>query len=471
MPGKNIKFSFFSPTAGLADSDFISVINEWIDQSPYFQEQRAIGKFSRIELVSDGIRGNSNIGSDVLFYNLSELNFIEYHKAFEKLDQSLKRFDSRFGRFSDFFGNIILDSSSRGDDSIVDAFVKKNPYKNVYIVYCNQWIVKAHQNFYFRTGSFQVYKGDSVHAPFIISEKRPFNPEAMDRDRVIDVPEELRSDFEFNIITALQDKAGISTNTFERLFQNTSRLVECFDLENYVGQDVVKFDFYNKEDKLIYQFDRAIQEIPDYKVIFIRYDIGTVSDNTGLAIAYFDKWKIYDRNKNMKQPEIVIPLACGISRFEGSETPLYHLLEFIVDLKERFEIGEFTADQYASKHILQELKRLEIPNRLLSVDRTDEAYIKFKDLAISGLLHINDNKLLKTELCDLRYCGGKVDHPPKKSKDIADAVSGVVFSLCSKLDVAGQLSNRYKVTTHSNLIQERAKTSDSRFQDMLADIF
>lgn len=452
MPGKNLKFSFFSYTTGLANTDFIDVINEWVNLSPYFQEQRSLGKFGIIEMVADGPRGNSNIGSDVLFYNLSELNFIRSDRAFEKLSQATQRFDGRFGRFKDFFGHIILDSSSKGDDSIVDMFVNNNPYQNVLVVNSNQWIVRKHLNYFGRLGWFEVYKGDAVHGPFIISDKKPFT-DKMDPDRIIKVPEEMRADFEFDIIKSLQDKAGISTNTSDRLFQDTSNLVACFDQPNYVGQDVVKFDFYNKTDKLIYKFDRAIREIPDDKIIFVRYDIGTVSDYTGLAIAYFDKWKIYDLNKNIKQPEIIIPLACGISRFDGSETPIYHLYEFILDLHERFEIGMFTADQYASKQIFQDLTRENVPNSLLSVDRTDSSYILTKTLANNGLLHISQNNLLKTELCDLRRIGNKIDHTPTGcfigDTKIIFRRNSLIGSI--RLDELSNISEVFEVLTYSEI--------------------
>lgn len=470
IPGKNIKFSFFSYTAGLAQTDFIDVINEWIELSPYFKDALEKGKFERIELVADGTRGNSNIGSDVIFYNLSELNFVAYDKAWAKLDNSLKRFKSRFDRFSEFFGHIILDTSSQGDDSIADEFANDNPYENVFIVNTNQWEVKAHTGFYGRKGWFQVYVGDSVHSPFVVSDSKVITPE-MDPDRVITAPVELKSEFEFDIITALQDLAGVSTNTSDRLFPDTSRLKECFHLPNLVGEDVVKFDFFNKTDKLIFRFDRALRSIPDDKVIFIRYDLGVTGDNTGLAIAYFDKWKIYDQNKNIKQPEIVIPLAVGVSRYEGTETPIYHLYEFILDLAERFEIGMFTADQFASRQLLQDLTREGIPNGYLSVDRTDTAYILTKTLANNGLLHINDNLLLKGEMCDLRRIGNKIDHTTSGSKDIADAVSGVIQNLYDNLDKASELSNKYKLATHSEFIKERATKDTDKFQNMLADLY
>lgn len=469
VPGKFIDFNFFSYTSGLADSEFLAVIDEWMGMSPYFQEMREKEKLNGITLTSDGPRGNNAISKDIIFYNLSELNFISYEKAFEKLNSALKRWDSRFGRFKDYFGHLIVDTSSRGDDSIADEFANSNPYENVLVINTNQWVVREHLGYYGQKGWFKVYCGDAIHQPFIVSDDKPITPE-MDMDRVIDVPEEVRADFQYDLITALQDKAGISTNTSDRFFPDTTNVMKCFDQPMY-SEDVIKVDFFNKTDKLIYKLDRYIRAIPDDKIIYIRYDLGTVSDNTGLAICYFDKWRIYDADKKIRQPELVLPLAVGINRYDGQETPIYHLFEFIMDLNERFEIGQFTADQYASKQLLQDLTREGVPNGYLSVDRTDEAHIYFKTLSNNCLLHMPHNKLLITETCDLRRVGNKIDHPSTGSKDISDAVVGAVFSCYLDIDHAGQLSNKYKLSTHADLIKERSQDPNDRFQEMVGNLY
>lgn len=472
IPGKNLKFSFFHKTNTLAYTDFIGVMDKWEEASPYFKEIYEEGKLDIIEQVADSIRSNNNIGSDVLFYNLSELNFVGYDRAYEKLDQATKRWSSRFERLTDYFGMVIIDTSSQEDDSIADDFIMNNPYGDkVLAVHTNRWIVREHLGYYGRKGWFDVFIGDGVHAPFIIdpAKGKILTPD-MDPDRVIKVPEECRADFEFGLVTALQDIAGISVSSSDRFFPDTSELVKCFKLPQF-GPDVVKFDFFDKTDKLIYRFDRSIREIPPDRIIFIRYDIGVTGDNTGLAIAYFNRWKWYDRSKNLKQPIITLPLAVGINRFEDQETPIYQLEEFLADLNDKFEIGMFTADQFASRQLLQNLTLRKIKNQYLSVDRTDEAYVYFKTLANAGCIELPNNELCKTEACELRRIGNKVDHPSSGSKDIMDAVSGVVYNLYQNLDTAGMLSTKYKVEAHTKFMKDRASKTSDVFQDMFQQIF
>jgi hypothetical protein len=472
MPGKNMKFSFFSYTSGLAYTDFLAVINDWIDTSPYFHELADLGALAPIERVADGTRGNSNIGSDVIFYNLSEINFVNQEKAYYKLDQALKRFDSRFGRMSDYFGHIIVDTSSQGDDSIADEFAKDNPYGDkVLVVNTNQWKVREHLHYYGNKGWFKVYCGDSVHQPFIVSEDKPLTM-AMDPDRVIDVPEEVRADFEFDLITALQDKAGISINSSDKFFPDTTHLMNCFKGAMY-SPDVIKLNFYDKNDKLIYYLDAAIRQIPTDRIIYIHYDIGVTGDLTGLALSYFDRWQYFDRSDKNKfrLPRIVVPIAIGLSRFEGEETPIYQLEEFVMDLNQRFEIGCFSADQFASRQLLQDLKVEGIINKYISVDRSDEPYVFLKSLANHELLTLPVNSILKTELPDLRRVGGKIDHTSTNSKDIADAVCGSVYSCYLDIDKASQLSNKYKVTTYGKAMEERNNMGMDQFQDMLQGIY
>jgi hypothetical protein len=120
----------------------------------------------------------------------------------------------------------------------------------------------------------------------------------------------------------------------------------------------------------------------------------------------------------------------------------------------------------------------------LSVDRTDEAYVYTKSLANAGLLELPKNELLRKEFCELRRVGNKVDHPSvwspehgkgiseKGSKDISDAVSGVVFNIFQNIDYAGLLSTKYNANSLAEGYSNRYRTSrDSHFQDRLKELF
>lgn len=467
MPGKRLKFSFFTYTSGLAESDFLGPISEWMEISPYFKDKMEDGSIDQFDIVADGTRGNANIGSDVIFYNLSEINFINPDKAYEKLDQALKRFDSRFGRFRPYFGHVIIDTSSQGDDSIADDFINNNPYGDqVLVIRTNQWIVRKHLNYYGNAGWFKVYAGDSMHSPFIISDDKPETAD-LDPDRLIEVPEELRADFEFDLTTALQDKAGISTTSSDKFFPDITHLSNCFKLPMY-GDDVIKLDFYDTSDLLSIRLDPFIRRIPKDRIIYIHYDIGVTGDNTGLAISYFENWRTIN---GVKRPIIKTPLCIGINRYEDQETPIYHLEEFIYYLAEQFEIGCFSADQFASRQLFQNLNLRGIPNKYLSVDRTDEAYVFFKNLANFECLEICDNSLLKHEQFDLRRIGNKVDHLPTNSKDLSDACVASIYSCYLDIDNASNISNKYNIKDLNKSIEQSFSVVEDPIDDMMKDIY
>jgi Dephospho-CoA kinase len=406
---KGIDFIFFHTSISKAQSDFIDSLDIIEKESPYFNG----GRLSSLGLnyKCDGVRSNNAIGGDVIFYCLSELNFVPAEKAFYKLDQATKRFESRYQKLVGYFGNVIIDTSTRGDDTIVEQFIKDTPFKNVLTIRASIWEAKAHQNIYFRTGSFQVYTGDSTHAPFIVDDHHPITHEH-DPKRVITAPMELYDDFKFNITSALQDKAGVSTKSTGKLFDNITDIEDSLVLPTY-SDEVLSVDFYNKTDKLIYKMDPYLRKIPDSAVLFPRYDIGITNDFCGVAVTYFDKWKFFDIHGRIKQPTYITPIALALSRSVGQETSIFHLYEFILDLKERFEIGEFTADQFASTQLLQDLKREGVKTVKLSVDRDDKAYIYFKNMICNGLWRGPNSKLLLEEFWNLNWVDGKVDHPLK----------------------------------------------------------
>lgn len=470
MPGKRLVMNFLMPNKNSADIEFPGTMSSWEQDSPYFRD--GMLNENVVEYTTEGLIGLGQIGRDVLGYVLSELNFLPKEKAMMKLDTALKRWTSRFKRFIDYLGFIIIDTSTKNDDSIAEEFAQNNPYGDrVKLIHTTEWEVKRHLNYYFRKGSFEVYKGDSLHSPFIVSKDNPITPD-LDPDRIIKVPEELRPEFTFNLERALMDQAGECMSRTDRFIQSFDTLKDCFCLPKPY-HDVIDVDFFDKDDKLIYQLEEGIRLIPRDKILFIHYDIGVTSDKCGLAISYFDKWRDYGvdkHNQKMQLPYVITPIAVSVSRRKDQETSIFKLQEFLIDLSDRNEIY-FSADTFASRQLMQNLTLVGIKNRYLSVDRTDQPYITYKTLMQNHLWQGPKNQLLMTEVAELRRVGNKVDHPSDGSKDCADAVCGSISNLYDNLDEAGQLSNKYIQTNLADHMADRTKRPSDAFQDMVETMF
>lgn len=470
---KPISWVWFHTTTSKARSDFIDSCYMIASESPFFQELNSQGTMIPMQDTADGPRSNNGIGGDVIFYNLSEINFIRRDKAEHKMDTAFKRWTSRFQGAVNYLGNIILDTSSQGDDSVVEDFIKANPYK-VKVVRVSTWDAKRHLNIYFQQDpmTFKVYSGDSVHEPFIIESEDQITMK-MDSDRIIEVPSELLSDFRFNIHTALQDQAGISTVSTGKYLTDISLFTDRLLIENSLP-DVDEVDFYDMSDKLIDHIRPQLEaKVSKDLPLFIRFDIGVVRDKCGVAITQFDEWIPYGEGSKLKRPSFITPLHIALSRRPGQETSISHLHEFILDLAaEGYVIGEVTTDQYASRQLLQDLKRDGFLVRSISVDRSDGPYIYFKNLFKSGLWKGCVSELAEYEVRGLLHQDGKVDHPSDGSKDLMDAIVGSVKSANDHLESASTLVVGKIATNYASMYQMiKEQDGSSEVQDLFNNIF
>ncbi len=91
-----------------------------------------------------------------------------------------------------------------------------------------------------------------------------------------------------------------------------------------------------------------------------------------------------------------------------------------------FNLGLVTFDRWQSFDIQQELKQVGIKTDTLSVAKKhyeDLTMLFYEERVMAP--HID---ILLEELLELRIIGSKVDHPRKKSKDLADAMCGSVYN-------------------------------------------
>jgi hypothetical protein len=304
---------------------------------------------------------------------------------------------SRFKKVTPYFGNVFLDSSAAGGGSFVDEFVEKfsNPETTLVVrpsiweVKCDSGIygnptrkmftgrqdIQNHINkggkikigdtfvnemhlipkefdfseeYFIDTGWFNVYLGDSTRDAFIIDERQDL-PDGIDRDRILPVPMELYQEFHLNLDLSLQDHAGISTKASNVFIQDREAISKTFKLPMRV-KEVIEIDFYDRKDSIMNHLREALKFIPKEKVLSVRFDIGVVSDYTGLAISYFDEWEVTDKKNKTRVPKFQTPIACAIGRKQGQETSIRMMYEFIKDLSKDFEVGAVTADQFQSRY-------------------------------------------------------------------------------------------------------------------------
>ena len=142
---------------------------------------------------------------------------------------------------------------------------------------------------------------------------------------------------------------------------------------------------------------------------------------------------------------------------------LSEVKNWIINLKRNgFNLGMVTFDRWQSFDIQQELKQVSITTETLSVAKKhyeDLAMLFYEERVAAP--HID---ILLDELLELRIMpNNRVDHPRKKSKDLADAMCGSVYNAISKTrrESIGEVEihtwSSFKADRNRELVEEKAK--------------
>ena len=309
--------------------------------------------------------------------------------------------------------------------------------------------------------SFPRYVGDFISKRYedVIAEK-----EVLERTHTFIINPELNADDPENQFTITWDEDHIKSYKFPGIFAlkrptwivNPTRKVDDFKIAfiTDLGDAMMRFAcvptyasdaFFKQIDKVeramslrnpvdsFRRFDPSFKPDPD-KTYFIHADLAQKHDKCAVAIAHVEKWVNIEVIKDYEQvaPIVVVDaVAWWEPRAEGPVN-LSEVKQWIINLRrEGFNIGMVTFDRWQSYDIQQELKAVGIRTDTVSVAKKH-----YEDLAMMiyeervAMPHI---PLLLEEMSELKITnnGKKVDHPRKKSKDLADAVTGAVFGAIS----------------------------------------
>jgi hypothetical protein len=229
-------------------------------------------------------------------------------------------------------------------------------------------------------------------------------------------------DFMIAFLTDLGDAmmrfACVPTFASDAFFKQADKVRACMTLRNPV--DTFK------------RFDEAFKPDPTKKY-YVHADLAQKHDKCAVAIAHVEKWVNIQVINNYEQvaPIVVVDaVAWWEPKVEGPVN-LSEVKQWIQNLRRLgFDIGMVSFDRWQSFDIQNELKQVGMRTDTVSVAK--KHYEDMAMLVYEERLAMPAIDLLFDELTQLKIMkNDRVDHPRKKSKDLADAVCGAIFGAIS----------------------------------------
>ena len=260
------------------------------------------------------------------------------------------------------------------------------------------------------------------------------NTEKLDDKLVVEVPEEFKSDFEADINQALRDVAGIANTVIHPFISDQSAIIGAFgkplSILNWQGCDFETTTLKILKDKI-----RNTEHSR-----FVHLDLALTSDSAGVACGYVPCFQKMDRGGGIFEifPNIVFDFVLEVPPPKGGEINFEKIRKLIIMLRSfGIPIKWVSADSYQSTDTLQILGQQGVITGIRSTDKNSKIYDVFKTAMQDGRVFLPTHDKALKELRELERDAktGKVDHPPRGSKDLADSIAGVVYGL----SVAGRV--------------------------------
>jgi hypothetical protein len=175
----------------------------------------------------------------------------------------------------------------------------------------------------------------------------------------------------------------------------------------------------------------------------LHIDLAYSGDGDALGMAMGHVPQMVDINGERK-PYIVIDLLLRMKALPGGEIFLGDVRNWVYMLRDqlKFKIDVVTMDGFESTDTMQQLQRKRFHADYVSVDKQILPYHDLREALYEDRIdfppyicdvHMESGtqpvEILVKELTELMDTGRKIDHPLNGSKDVADAVAGVTFTL------------------------------------------
>jgi len=439
--------------------------------SPYFQEHFPFKETKKefrfphnVWLAARATTDTSVLGLNVISGLLDETNFMQKGKQdarFGALDHAetlyagmKRRMKSRFERKGRLPGKLFLVSSKKTSDDFTARRIRESRNDpTVFVRDYALWDVKPGSLYSDKT--FEVVCGNDQIPSRILDagEAHKIKSSLPDGVTLIDVPEDFRVDFENDLEGSIRDIAGVATVAISPFIQRREKLIWTPKHKHPFSVEV-----YDPSKPGVFLWDRMVQ--PTMEKDFsgsvhetlrpiinpqaprhVHIDPAYRKDAVGVCMAHIFDWRDVVRRTDdgevyqERAPVFFVDFILQVVPPIGDEIVLGDLRRLVYELsKHGYMVTYVTMDTWQSVDSLQHLKRKGYRAEHLSVDTKTDPYEGLKSAFYEDRVILYDYPPVFKELRQLEHDAvkKKIDHPPKGSKDVADALAGVTFTLTQR---------------------------------------
>lgn len=446
LPGSRIAFMQMSTSEKQAKEVLFGDIFARINHSKWFKNHQHDPKFTSqirfpmdIWIVPGDSRETSFEGYNILGGIIDE---IDSHMVTEKKDYAEAGYDTIHARITSRFldrGLLILIGQMKKSIGFAakkyEEFTKEGTDGGCFAQKLSIWESLGWSRFLKADGTRNSFWFDTRRKTIVSELQLDF----VKKDLLMEIPRVYQKDFENNPEKALRDHAGIPPLVGDAFISMVERVELCRERwhERYkIEESPVNTQLSNPGFKEWFIATDTLR-----RVVHIDIAYSAQGDALGMAMGHVREVKEIDGEM---KPVIVFDMLLRMRPLPGTQIQLADVRQIVYHLKNDrgFRIKKVTLDGFQSTDTLQQLAKKKILTEYLSVDKNILPYHDLREAIYEGRCefprfksYMKHGDLETVEIAVheilrlIEKDNGKIDHPEGGSKDVSDAMAGVVTTL------------------------------------------
>jgi hypothetical protein len=461
-----IIFTMQSTNVNVTNRAIYKPFREILVQMPYFQRWVEYNRNiqatlelpeNNIQIVPAQASVTSIVGQAIAGGILDEVNFMavienskqvagrrgdggKFDQAEETYTNVIRRREGRFATRGISMGTLCVLSSTRYKDDFIDrrmSQVTKNKEKNVFLFRKKQYEVNPKFALAANLETFRLLVGNDRYPTRVLETHEVAGKDYPENSQIENVPVNYLSMFHSDPENALRDVVGVATDTISAFITKRHKIVDNviagtdLGLKSWIDKEIYElasdeFPSWNEE-----RLPKgAAKDLPR----FIHVDLSATKDNCGIAISTLKGMKQILGGEGLVEqaPLVAVEMVVAIKPSAMHPIDIGEIRRWIMQLVQIYKINvaEVTFDGFQSRDSQQVLMKSGVYTREISMDKTLQPYEYLRRAFYEDRVPMVDHALSRQELSrlEINHVLEKVDHPPRGSKDCADAICGSVWA-------------------------------------------